>query len=108
MTTKTQKPVQDAQTPVTTFDDGQFVRTAIKLTDSDKIGSIDILDASGRRMVQINLITLSAIGTGIIVDVINVDGRYKTGRALAFSQTDRKIVDVPKGGRLISCDFREE
>ena len=100
-----------ALTETSTHDDGRFVRTALVLGGAgaeggrDEGGSIDVIDkVTGVRLCQINLVALR--GGGIIVDVIDVEKRHATRRALAFSQTERRIVEVPEGGTLVSVDFR--
>jgi hypothetical protein len=118
MTTKnaakkvTQKS-REAHTKTTTHDDGKFIRTAI-VCEGGNTGSIDLVTADGIRLGQINISFLperSSVGGEpecLIVDVIDVDERYEKRRALAFSNKERKILDVPEGGKLVSVDFRGE
>ncbi len=99
-----------APTHITTHDDGKFVRTAIVAEGRDT-GSLDVVNAAGERLCQINLSFLPAtVERGgeetLIVDVIDVDQRYSARRVLAFSQTERKVLALPPGGRLASVDFR--
>jgi len=84
-----------------------FTRTAIVVEGNDT-GSIDLVDRHGNRLCQINVSYLpSSDGEEtLIVDVIDVDKRFTTRRALAFSPADRRILDVPQGGNLVSVDFR--
>jgi len=41
----------------------------------------------------------------LMVDVIDVDKRYTTRRALVFASRERKSIDVPKGGILVATHF---
>lgn len=74
-------------------------------------GSIDLVDAAGNFLVQVNISFLQtantkAEGETLIVDVIDVSKRYESRRVIVFSQTERKFVDFPPGGTLASVDFR--
>lgn len=108
---------RDAFTPTTTFDDGRFQRTAIVVYDSshpadfaDKQGSVDvvrIVDGKVQRLAQINLFhAVNSDGQELLmVDVIDVDKRYPTRRALVFSPTSRAHLDVPEGGNIVASHF---
>lgn len=96
-----------ATTKTTTYNDGKFVRTAIVVGgDEENTGSIDLVDADGARLAQVNISFLpDSDGLEVlIVDVIDVDNRYTNRRMLAFTSTERVIKDAP--GRLVSVDFR--
>ncbi len=95
----------DAQSKLTTHDDGKFVRTAIVIGGTE---SIDLVAQDGTLLARINVVFLpnSEAGEHLIVDVIDVADRYKSRRMLAFSQTERVISVVPEGGKLVSADFQ--
>lgn len=124
-------PKKLALTPVETYHDPKsdcFERTAlvIDLPSASQGGSVDIVtrdprDGSLVRLCQIN------IGYGhtlpfpddldgaktydaesyLIVDVIDVDDAWSKRRAMVFGvSAGRRVLDVPKGGNLVSTDFR--
>ncbi len=115
--------VQDATTPTTTFQDEHFIRTALVVSnDADpergtmgRCGSFDVVRIVGgkvERLAQINIFHTSESGDParegeelLMVDVIDVDKRYTTRRALVFSPTERGHLDVPKGGNLVASHF---
>lgn len=107
--------VKDATTPTTTFQDDKFVRTALVVSnDADpkrELGSIDvvrIVNGKVERLAQINIFHALKSSDGeelLMVDVIDVDERYTTRRALVFSPTERAHLDVPKGGNLVASHF---
>jgi hypothetical protein len=87
MTSKASKPMttpsKDARTQVSTYDDGRFIRTALIISGSE-VGSIDLVNAEGVRLAQINISHLpNGHGNGhgdecTIVDVIDMSDRYQT------------------------------
>jgi hypothetical protein len=108
--------IQDATTPTTTFQDEGFVRTALIVSNdadpSREGGSVDvvrIVNGKVERLAQINIFALSGSASddeeSFMVDVIDVDQRYTTRRALVFSPTERAHLDVPKGGNLVASHF---
>jgi len=100
------KPSKESLTPTTTHDDGRFVRTAIVLDPSTGVSSVDLVTPDGVLLARVNFVPSRVEGESLIVDVIDVSGRYETKRALTFSPTERRQVDVPEGGSLVSVDFR--
>jgi hypothetical protein len=98
---------RDAFTQTAVYDDGTFTRTALVVGDGDT-GSIDLVDARGVRLAQVNISFIPKRDGEevLIVDVIDVDKRYASKRALVFSPTSRAELDVPEGGNLVSTDFR--
>jgi hypothetical protein len=103
---------KDATTHTSIHDDGKFRRTALVIVGRDT-GSVDVVMADGTRLCQINISFLPSPSSdgrreALIVDVIDVDNRYPERRALAFSNTERAVIDVPKGGTLVSVDFRKD
>jgi len=109
MRVKMTKPEsRNAKTPIRTHDDGTFIRTALLVKGGDT-GSVDLVLADGTRIAQINISFLPGDDRQrerLIVDVIDVEDRYRTRRMLAFSNSARKVEDVPEGGKLVSVDFR--
>lgn len=101
---KDKKKSVDAFTKTTTFDDGTFVRTAL-VVEGPGVGSIDLVNKAGKRIAQVNI---SYSPNCLIVDVIDVDKKFKQRRFHAFSNNERKDVDFPKDGKLGSVDFRNE
>jgi hypothetical protein len=96
-----------AHTKTATFDDGTFERTALVLEGGDT-GSVDLVTKDGERRAQIN-ISFMPDSDGeecLIVDVIDVEGRYTVRRALTFAPSKRASMNVPKDGNLVSTDFR--
>jgi len=75
----TAKKSKDAYTKISVHDDGTFVRTALVANGGDT-GSIDLVDAKGVRLAQVNISLLRGHaedgGECLIVDVIDVDRRY--------------------------------
>lgn len=100
---------KDATTRTTTRTDTEdgFTRTAI-VCDAGDGPSVDLVTSSGVRLAQVNIsFTLDDEGNEVlIVDVIDVDKRYQRRRALAFSPKVRREMKVPRGGTLVSVDFR--
>lgn len=100
-----------AKTKTTTRVDPRdsFERTAIVLDPNDdgEAGSIDLVDSDGRRIAQLNITFSRSPEEVLIVDVIDVDDRYRERRVLAFSQTERTCLSFPKGGTLASVDLRK-
>jgi hypothetical protein len=93
-----------AETQITTHDDGKFIRTALVIEPKEgKSGSVDIVTKDGKRLCQINLFAYE--DGSLIVDVIDVDDRYKIRRALVFSDGERRSIDVGNGN-LVSVDFK--
>ena len=100
------RPSRDATTPTTTHDDGTFIRTALVVSGDH--GSIALVTADGTRGAQVNVFYEASNNDGeecLMVDVIDVDNRYTERRALVFSPTERKSLDVPKGGNLVASHF---
>jgi hypothetical protein len=106
---------QDATQEPATYDDGKFIRTALVASDG-KAGSFDVVaEVHGQRvrLAQINLFYFprsDAEGGGdrVIVDVIDVDRRYRDKFAIGFSQTERARIDMPSGGSVFSVDFSNQ
>ena len=105
---------KSAQTSVATYYDptsDAYERTAIVINEADA-GSVDVLVRRDGRLVrvcQINATHFAATRDGeehLIVDVIDVDDRYSQKRAMSFAPSERWSQDVPKGGNLVSTDFR--
>lgn len=101
MKAKERKRSKRADTKTTTYDDGEFTRLAIVVDVGSEAGSVDVVDASGKRLCQINLF---AYTDALIVDVIDVDNRYTDRRALTFRNGTREAVPADK---LVSVDFRK-
>lgn len=101
------KSSKDAQTRVTTRDDGQFVRTAIVINlkrDGERQGgSLDVVDQDGNFLVQI---VISAGEDFIIVDTIDVEKRYPKRAAIAFPNKQQKRITIDDKGTIVSADFR--
>jgi uncharacterized protein YfaP (DUF2135 family) len=96
---------KSATTPTTTYDDGKFNRTAIVIAPGT--ASIDLVTPDGKLLARMNIVAPPSDDSALIVDVVDVEGRYNTKRALCFSQVDRSSCVAPKGARLISVDFRQ-
>ena len=93
-----------------THDDGKFIRTALVVADNNT-SSIDVVrikSGSVERLCQINIFWIPDNGEGpcLIVDTIDVDLKFKQGRAITFSPMERHVIDVPPGGKLVSAYFR--
>jgi len=99
---------KNAETKITIFDDGHFVRTAIVVDDAN-VGSIDVVDKSGQRVCQINVFVGEL---SVVVDVIDIDKRFPQKRALCFTNQgygeNRRILDAFKTSSLVSVDFRRK
>jgi len=96
------KPSKDAQTPVSTHDDGKFIRTAIVL-GKDASGSLAIVDPlTGKRLALVNVFRGEA---SLIVDVIDVDGVFTTHRALGFVKSTGAR-NQAETDTIVSADFR--
>ena len=94
---------RDAQTKVTTYDDSEFKRTALVI-QSDNQGSIDILDATGKRVAQLNIFLTA--DECLIVDTIDVEDMWDERMVLTFrGPTDRER--ILKAGKVNSVDFRK-
>jgi hypothetical protein len=110
----------DATTPTTTREDPEdgFIRTAlIVANDADpkhgETGSVDLVRIVKGKVVRVAQVNVSYLPNSdgeecLIVDVIDVDDRYTERRMLSFSPSERKAEDVPKGGNLVSTDFRRK
>ncbi len=97
----------DARTRTTSRDDGKFVRTAVVIPCQGSPGSVDLVDPDGQLLVRVNVSLLrQPDGETLIVDVIDVAERYVERKAIGFSRSERTTLDVPKGGTLVSVDFR--
>jgi hypothetical protein len=100
---------KDAFTQTAVYDDGTFIRTALVIGTGDT-GSIDLVDSEGVRIAQVNISLVRGYvedgGEVLIVDTIDVDKRYARKMALCFSNGERRMLNVPEGGSLISADFR--
>lgn len=91
----------DAQTKITTYDDGTFIRTAV-VSDPESGRSIDVVDKDGKRLAQINIFRSN---DAFMVDVIDVDDQF----------TERKVIGWGAGGRgthtptnkVAAVDFRK-
>lgn len=94
---------KNAETPVTTHDDGKFVRTAL-VVGGENTGSIDIVNTSGERIALLNLFTNSD-NTWFAVDVIDKDERFDRHAALTFKDGLQQRLDDANG--LIAADFRK-
>jgi UDP-glucose 4-epimerase len=95
---------KNAETRTTTFDDGTFLRTAI-VVDEAHVGSLDVVDKTGKRICQVNIFVGEESGS-LIVDVIDVERRFANKRALAFAGHDRRDMEAFDTSSLISVDFR--
>lgn len=96
----------DAQTAIGSYNDGKFVRTALVIDGTENTGSVDVLDKKGHRVAQLNIFV--GEDGALMVDVIDVENRYKVKRALAFAQGQRTSMTVPDGGNLVGVDFRKD
>ena len=103
------------ETPTTTWtgEDG-FRRTALDVSRAEH-GSLDVIirGAGGaRRLCQINITVGHGPDLQLIVDVIDIDDVYSERSAFVFSGPTsrrgiaRKELKAPKGGKLVSVDFR--
>jgi len=97
---------ENAQTKITTHDDGKFERTAIVLDGDKAAGSVDVLDAEGKLLVRLNLFgKQSDDGTPwFAVDVIDIAERFTSRRGLIFN--DGCMADIEADGPLVAVDFR--
>lgn len=99
---------EDAQTPTTTYDDGNFVRTAIVVDRAG--GSFDLVAADGTRLAEINVFTYphqrpeDAPADHVIVDVIDVDDKWTKRTALTFPDGQRQFHETHK---VTSVEFRK-
>ena len=92
-------------TTIGTYDDGRFVRTAIVLGPSSH-GTLDVLDADGRRVAQINVCCVREQGVEtLVVDTIDVEKAWASARALAFG-SQRRECEAPGVTTIVSADFR--
>jgi hypothetical protein len=93
---------KDVHTPVTTHDDGTFIRTALVVRPgAEDEGSVAIVDPQGKRLALLNLFAYE--NGNLIVDVIDVDERFANRSALAFREGRRQALDAAK---VVSVDFR--
>lgn len=91
---------RNAESKLTTYDDGKFVRTAIVVTDTS---SIDVLNEKGERIGQVNLFTQEGRNI-LMVDVIDVEDRYTDRRAIGFYKGTPKHV---KAGKVVAAHFEK-
>lgn len=98
---------ESAETPVTTHDDGSWIRTAIVVTSGDERegGSIAIVNEKGERIALVNMYT-SSDNDWFAADVIDIDGRFQRRRALVFDKGMKQDLVAPTS--LIGVDFRKE
>lgn len=93
---------KDVHTPVSTHDDGKFIRTALVVRpDAGDEGSVAIVDPEGNRLALLNLFVYD--NGNLIVDVIDVDERFANRTALAFRDSRRESLAA---GKVVSVDFR--
>lgn len=115
MAPKKKHPVMAIETPTTTWtgEDG-FRRTALDVSRPEH-GSLDVIiraPRGARRLCQINITVGRGLDPQLIVDVIDVDEVYTERRAFVFAGPTsrkgiaRKELKAPKGGKLVSVDFR--
>lgn len=96
-----------AQDHTTTYDDGKFIRTAIVVQDHNG-SSFDLVDEYGERLCLINAFVMrddDGNMTQISVDVIDIDEKFKTKRALTFNDGQRQFLDA---GNLVCASFLTE
>lgn len=95
-------------TPITTYDDGRFIRTAVVAVE--KGSSFDLVDEDGKRLAVINAFVYRSDDGGevnhLILDVIDVDDRFALKFALLFNDGTREF--LPTNGNLVCADFRTE
>jgi len=107
---------RNAHTPVTTWTDEKdgFIRTALDVSRPEH-GSVDVIiraPGGSRRLCQINITVGRGLDPQLIVDVIDIDDVYTERCAFVFRGSTsrrgiaRKELKVPKGGKLVSVDFR--
>lgn len=94
-----------APTTVTTFDGGDFIRTALVIGPGPT-GSIDLVDASGARIAQVN-VTLYADGR-LILDTIDVEKHFVNATAFLFANGRRHFNVDNASGALVSADFKRK
>ena len=108
---KPPEPVRDAQTPVTTYNDGKFILTALVMK-GEGTGSIAILDANGRRLAEVNISYLPECTDPneevLIVDVIDVEKRWTRKAGLVFNNHQRQRLELDAPSNLVSADFRRD
>jgi hypothetical protein len=101
---------QPASTEMSTYDDSQFIRTAIVMRSYGKGGSLDVVDEAGERLCQINISFRKADGTEgntdwLNVDIIDVDKTWPQRQAITFypGKPDRRITGA---GRVVATEFK--
>lgn len=115
MSPKKKPSVTNIETPTTTWtgEDG-FRRTALDVSRAEH-GSLDVivrLPGGARRLCQINISVARGLDPQLIVDVIDIDEVYKERCAFVFAGPTsrrgiaRRELKAPKGGKLVSVDFR--
>lgn len=93
----------DAQSKITTNDDGKHVRTALVIDSEQQGGSVDIVNRDGELLVRLNMFT-SLDNDWFAVDVIDIENKFSKHTALHFEDGMRHHMDC--GGKLIAADFR--
>jgi hypothetical protein len=98
---------EPAYTRVAVHDDSAFIRTALVVgpkAEGERGGSVDLVDAAGQRLAQVNVFWDPA-EEHLIVDVIDVDKRFPERAMHTFKFKRHQSV---RASTIVSADFRRK
>ncbi len=109
---KTKKRARSAYTTTTTYLDPAdgLRRTALIIEAGKSGGSVDIVTPHGgevMRLAQVN-ISVASNGADLMIDVIDVEGSYKTRSAITFDPKHGRDGSLPAAGPLVAVYFERE